>query len=834
MREVHVVPHSHWDREWYFTIEDSNALLVEHMDYLISYLEENEEFLHFVFDGQLSVIEDYLKYRPEMEQRLKKLIANQRIFIGPWFTQCDTLNPKLESVIRNLQYGITLASKYGKTMNIGYLPDAFGQNAFLPAIFKQCQIDYSILQRGIKNETAEKGINFNWIAPNGEEIKTNYIYFGYGPGKFLSQEKNYLDEKLLPMLDKLDAMSSQQNLLLPSGGDQALIRTHFPDTIRAINQNQEKYQLKLSNYEQFMNSVDFSNANKIEGELYAPQKSRIHRTIHSQRMDIKILNTEVEKMLIEQLEPLLVIGKKAQLKLNLNVVDEIWRDLFDVHAHDSIGGCNSDATNSRVKTRLEIVKAKIEGQINLIAKKIAKISLGDQNGLIVFNLGNVSNKKMSARIFTKKPEFKLFDDKKEIEIVDSQQKIIDGGSKIEVTANGEKQVKLPDYYQTDIQFIISDVKFGYKALKIEELEQSLKNDKEIESINSTNILTKHYEITVTDTIKIKSPFETVTCGLAISTDAGDSYDYSFVDGEKEQIFTKIINPEIKKTKTQYQIKYQMFIENNDGEKQLIENKMIIPKTGKAITVSHQITNKLTNIRVRAIYQKAIKNQTHLADVGFGTITRVNYENELENWREKSYAEMPLAIYPFERFIQIDNFTILNSNVKEYQMLEDGVALTLYRSVGYLGKDDLTTRPGRASGINNVVVLTPDAQLLEQNLQIEYQLSMLAEDNYQLYMSETKNYHTYQNQSLNVFENRLDRFELPVEVNEQINELKIELPSELVLSCARVCSDGKIEYRLFNTKNKDLELDNIILSDLLGENISKSVVANKDFITIREQ
>jgi hypothetical protein len=40
-----------------------------------------------------------------------------------------------------------------------------------------------------------------------------------------------------------------------------------------------------------------------------------------------------------------------------------------------------------------------------------------------------------------------------------------------------------------------------------------------------------------------------------------------------------------------------------------------------------------------------------------------------------------------------------------------IYLTLFRSVGYLGKRDLLYRPGRASGIDEYEVETPAAQLL---------------------------------------------------------------------------------------------------------------------------
>jgi VanZ family protein len=40
-----------------------------------------------------------------------------------------------------------------------------------------------------------------------------------------------------------------------------------------------------------------------------------------------------------------------------------------------------------------------------------------------------------------------------------------------------------------------------------------------------------------------------------------------------------------------------------------------------------------------------------------------------------------------------------------------IILVLFRSVSYLGQRDLKYRPGRASGIDDVLVKTPDAQML---------------------------------------------------------------------------------------------------------------------------
>lgn len=135
-KKVYVVPHCHWDAEWYFTCEDSHILLVENMDYLLDLLEKDADFPSYTFDGLAIVLDDYLKERPENTSRIHALIRQRRLFVGPWYTQCDSLLIRTESLIRNLQYGIRTATQFGHSMNVGYLPDIFGQHAWLPAFLR--------------------------------------------------------------------------------------------------------------------------------------------------------------------------------------------------------------------------------------------------------------------------------------------------------------------------------------------------------------------------------------------------------------------------------------------------------------------------------------------------------------------------------------------------------------------------------------------------------------------------------------------------------------------------------------------------------------------------
>ena len=56
---VHITPHMHWDREWYFTTEESRILLVNNMEEILCRLEQDNEYKYYVLDGQTAILEDY-------------------------------------------------------------------------------------------------------------------------------------------------------------------------------------------------------------------------------------------------------------------------------------------------------------------------------------------------------------------------------------------------------------------------------------------------------------------------------------------------------------------------------------------------------------------------------------------------------------------------------------------------------------------------------------------------------------------------------------------------------------------------------------------------------
>src|SRR2546425_2493323 len=78
--EVHVVPHTHWDREWYLPFAVYRRRLVSLMDDLLARLDA-EPGLRFHLDGQMAVIDDYLELRPD---RLPPLGRGRRPAGSAW------------------------------------------------------------------------------------------------------------------------------------------------------------------------------------------------------------------------------------------------------------------------------------------------------------------------------------------------------------------------------------------------------------------------------------------------------------------------------------------------------------------------------------------------------------------------------------------------------------------------------------------------------------------------------------------------------------------------------------------------------------------------------
>ena len=144
---VHVVSHTHWDREWYLPAARFRQQLVALVDDLLD--DPPAPGSSFLLDGQMSVIEDYLAVKPERTLELVALLERGAIEAGPWYVLADELIPGGEALVRNLLAGRQVLSRLGaKAPPVLYCPDSFGHPAALPTLAAGFGLDLIILSRG--------------------------------------------------------------------------------------------------------------------------------------------------------------------------------------------------------------------------------------------------------------------------------------------------------------------------------------------------------------------------------------------------------------------------------------------------------------------------------------------------------------------------------------------------------------------------------------------------------------------------------------------------------------------------------------------------------------
>jgi mannosylglycerate hydrolase len=172
-----VVSHTHWDREWRMPVWGSRRRLVRMMDGLLDHIERHPEYRGFLLDGQVIALEDYIEARPEQEERVRTLIRDDRLHIGPWYNLPDEFPVSGESLIRNLMTGIRKAESWGGVMRVGYTPFGWGQTAQLPQIYAGFDIDFIMLGKHVSRARAPR-CEFLWQAPDGTQVLTTRLGSG--------------------------------------------------------------------------------------------------------------------------------------------------------------------------------------------------------------------------------------------------------------------------------------------------------------------------------------------------------------------------------------------------------------------------------------------------------------------------------------------------------------------------------------------------------------------------------------------------------------------------------------------------------------------------------
>lgn len=763
-RKVHVIPHSHWDREWYFTTSRSKVYLMKDLKDVLDTLETNNDFKYFMVDAQGSLLDDYLKWMPQDKNRIEKLVKEKKLIIGPWYTQSDQLIISGESIVRNMYYGMKRCESFGGYMNVGYVPDSFGQSGNMPQIYRQFGIEDTLFWRGVSDDMVDC-TDYNWRGDDGSVVFTTQIPFGYYIGGNIPQDDK--DSEIFwqkECFEKAGGRSATRHIYFPNGFDQAPIRKNLPDLIKERNEKDSNNEYVISCVEDYIKDVKSENPDlqEVSGELVIAKHMRIHKSIFSSRSDLKVLNTQVQNYVTNILEPMMTMSYHLGNDYPHEAIGEIWKLLFENAAHDSIGSCISDTANEdvymRYKQARDIAVNLVELHSRLIATRI-KNETDNEVTLTLFNtLPKERNETVVFETYLPADNFAIKDangNPVKYTIIEKTE-LTDYVLSQTIRLNPSKEIYLPGVvYLAKIAIETKDVPaFGYSQYTIDLNEQSNDELKDLTSLEN-----EFYQITVNKQgsidvyDKIANYHYDNQAVLVENGDDGDSFNYS-----PPRIDLEVFSTD---SKFNYQI-----TGSNLYQKAVINYEVVVPadlqeRTNQQVSVKLPITlevglkkgsrvidlnvhvdNHGLSHRLCILFDSGLITKFNYADQQFGSIKRPNvYEKEMKlyleglgnqekvekpkvvelaNWAndQSTWQEPPISIEPTQSYVALASIdrgiALIPQGVREYEVIgENGnqIRLTLFRTYGFMGKENLVYRPGRASGER--IIATPAAQLLKE-------------------------------------------------------------------------------------------------------------------------
>lgn len=763
-RKVHVIPHSHWDREWYFTTSRSKVYLMKDLKDVLDTLETNNDFKYFMVDAQGSLLDDYIKWMPQDKQRIEKLVKAKKLIIGPWYTQSDQLVISGESIVRNMYYGMKRCETFGSYMNVGYVPDSFGQSGNMPQIYRQFGINDTLFWRGVSDDMV-KHTDYNWRGDDGSVVFTTQIPFGYYIGGNIPEEDKASDEFWQKeCFEKAGSRSATKHIYFPNGFDQAPIRKNLPDLIKERNEKDPENEYVISCIEDYIKDVksEKPDLEEVNGELVIAKHMRIHKSIFSSRSDLKVLNTQVQNYVTNILEPMLTMSYHLGNDYPHEAVSEVWKLLFENAAHDSIGSCISDTANEDVYMRYKQARDIAVNLVELHSRLIATKIKNETNNEITLTLFNTLPKKRNETIifetYLPADNFAIKDNRGNLVkyTVIEKTNLTDYVLSQTIRLNPSKNIYLPSVvYQAKIAIEAKDVPaLGYVQYTIDLNDNSNDEIKEKKNIENDYYIISVNEQGSLDIYDKLADYDYKNQAVLVENgDDGDSFNYSPPRQDLEVFSTdskfnyQIAGSDLYQKIT---IKYQMNIPTDLQERanQQVSVKLpvtlevVLRKKSKVIDFNVHVDNQGLSHRLCILFDSGLVTKFNYADQQFGSVKRPNvYEKEMKlyleglgnqekvekpkvielaNWAndQSTWQEPPISIEPTQSYVALadknSGIAVIPQGVREYEIIgEQGnqIRLTLFRTYGFMGKENLVYRPGRASGER--IIATPAAQLLKE-------------------------------------------------------------------------------------------------------------------------
>jgi alpha-mannosidase len=742
MTVVHLVSHTHWDREWYLPAARFRQRLVALVDELIDSPSLSRAGASFLLDGQMAVVEDYLSVRRERAAELSMLIKSGVIEAGPWFVLADELIPGGEALVRNLLAGrrtLRLLRALDQSPRVLYCPDSFGHPAALPTLARGFGFGVVIVWRGFGSARSPHADTCTWKSPDGSQVLLYHLsQRGYELGSNLPTEAVAARARWAEMKRELLSRNTTGEALLLNGADHHARQRNLDEAIAATVEAARPDEVRPSSLASFVRELEQRASQtkrlpEVEGELRDSYgftwtlPGTLATRAHQKRR-----NAQLERLLVRDVEPWAALARLAGAGAARHaLVEAAWRSLLLCHPHDTLCGSSTDEVARAMNARLDETESQgigIRGDAitDLIGHREdgARERRADWKPMVVVRnpvaraRGGVALLRLTQFI----SDVAVGPGSAEKEIVVSptakRTPAVSDFAALQVLSKAEahERTESPRHYPDD------DLVMAYEAAAwipevpaygVRCFAQTTRNrpgeipnpaHADGNTVTNGRIALRVQEdgrVEFTDTVTSRSIADLLQ--WESRADLGDSYTPSIrgVKFTPKFLGVRVLHrgPVRAALETRWEFREKK-------ERITATVALIVDADAPWLRIQLVGTNAANDHRLRLCVATGVTRARVMADAMFGPVERHPIVASAEDLK----METPLKTAPLHRYVSLfgasNGATLFSDGLAEYEADESGgIAVTLLRSIGELSRADLPERPGHAGW----PVPTPESQ-----------------------------------------------------------------------------------------------------------------------------